>query len=144
MEGRGVNGWGCSSISNKCNWLPFKWFSPPPPWCYRPDCPQLWAATFGEWKVCLAETENEQVGTHAHAALCHHGSFIHTLTVAYVHSQLELVKIETAQPACLCQIFDVTLGLMVGMCVSTKWHQSSAWWWRTDQRFPCFHTILLH
>lgn len=32
---------------------------------------------------------------HTHAALCHHGSLKRALTVAYVHSQLELVKTET-------------------------------------------------
>lgn len=99
MEGRGVNGWSCGSISNKCNWLPLEWvffFFPPPLGATGPIAPQLWAATFREWEVCLVGTENE-VGTHTQAVLSHHGSFIHILTVAHVHSQLELVKIGLGQ-----------------------------------------------
>lgn len=51
--------------------------SPPPPWCYRPNCPQLWAATFSEQKVCLVRSENEQIGTHGlpcvtMGAICKH------------------------------------------------------------------------
>lgn len=48
--------------------------------------------------------------THTQAALCHHPA--HARTVSYVHPQLELVKAETAGPACLCQTSDATCKLM--------------------------------
>lgn len=141
MEGRGANGWSCGSISNKCNWLPFKcliFFSfllvlqaqlPP-----TVSCPVLWAEG-------VPRRNRKWVGTHTHGLPCVTAGALHTLTVSALSwSLLKLWRLgQLVFVKSLMSHLDWWLGSVCKctVCVCLQ----AEWWWHTDQRFMWFPAI---
>lgn len=137
-------GWSHTLISNKCDWFLLCGFSFPlvrehtrTHWHTLSHSQQGICTPKGELpcsvRVKPASQEQEmKEQTQILAAFCHckhQPKHTLTFTVAYVHPQLELVKTQTAGPACLCQKSDVAYKVM-------------AWTFSCVCVFPCVHVYI--